>query len=195
MKKVFFFALFSLLIIASCNKSDKNNLPENEQKKSDIQLAKLNSVKSVLILDEKNPADFIFSLNDKNYKFSEYIKGKNVILNFWATWCPPCKAELPELLAISKEHKKRNWIVIGVMLERDDYATQKENVTKFLKEKNIDYLNIIGEPGVIEKLTVAYGGISGIPTTFFINSNGNIFNTQIGSMEKAGFEELMNIVK
>lgn len=190
----------ALVLMPACKESKKPKLGSQANQNFangpvEIQLAKLLSVTDVNKLDEVNPADFRFNLNGKDVSFKDYIKGKNVILNFWATWCPPCKAELPNLVAISKEYKSKNWIVIGVLLEREDYSVQKKKVADFLTDKGIEYTNIIGTSEMIGKLTKAYGGVSGIPTTFFINTSGKIYNTQVGSMEKAGFEELMNIIK
>ncbi len=200
MKRVILIILAVFLVLPACKESNKLELGSQKDQNFangpvEIQLAKLTSVSDVIKLDEVNPADFRFNLNGKDLSFTEFIKGKNVILNFWATWCPPCKAELPNLVAISKEYKSKNWIVIGVLLERDSYDIQKTKVAEFLTDKGIEYTNIIGNPEMIGKLTEAYGGVSGIPTTFFINATGKIYNTQVGSMEKAGFEELMNIIK
>jgi thiol-disulfide isomerase/thioredoxin len=200
MKKIILVIVMALVLMPACKESKKPELSSQANQNFangpvEIQLAKLLSVTDVMKLDEVYPADFKFNLNGKDVSFKDYIKGKNVILNFWATWCPPCKAELPHLVAISKEYKSKNWIVIGVLLEREDYSIQKTKVADFLTDKGIEYTNIIGTPEMIGKLTKAYGGVSGIPTTFFINNSGKIYNTQVGSMEKAGFEELMNIIK
>lgn len=200
MKKIILVIVMAFVLMPACKESKKVELGSQANQNFangpvEIQLAKLISVTDVNKLDEVNPADFRFNLNGKDVSFKDYIKGKNVILNFWATWCPPCKAELPNLVAISKEYKSKNWIVIGVLLEREDYSVQKTKVADFLTDKGIEYTNIIGTSEMIGKLTEAYGGVSGIPTTFFINTTGKIYNTQVGSMEKAGFEELMNIIK
>lgn len=200
MKKIILVIVMAFVLMPACKESKKPELGSQANQNFangpvEIQLAKLLSVTDVNKLDEVNPADFRFNLHGKDVYFKDYIKGKNVILNFWATWCPPCKAELPNLVAISKEYKSKNWIVIGVLLEREDYSVQKTKVADFLTDKGIEYTNIIGTSEMIGKLTEAYGGVSGIPTTFFINTTGKIYNTQVGSMEKAGFEELMNIIK
>ena len=200
MKKIILLLVMAFLLLPACKETKKLELTSQKSQNFangpvKIQLAKLTSVSDVIKLDETTPSDFRFDINGKNVSFKEFIKGKNVILNFWATWCPPCKAELPNLVAISKEYKSKNWIVIGIMLEREKYDIQKTKVTEFLTDKAIEYPNIIGTQETINKLTDAYGGISGIPTTFFINTSGKIYNKQVGSMEKAGFEELMNIIK
>jgi thiol-disulfide isomerase/thioredoxin len=196
MKKIILVILAAFLLLPACKESKKVEKGSTEiNAPVEVQLAKLTSVTDVKKLDEVNPPDFRFNLNGKDISFRDFIQGKNVILNFWATWCPPCKAELPNLVAISKEYKSKNWIVVGVVLEREEYDVQKTKVAEFLKEKGIGYTNIIGTSEMIDKLTIAYGGVSGIPTTFFINNSGKIFNTQVGSMEKSGFEELMKIFK
>ncbi len=93
------------------------------------------------------------------------LKGKVVVLNFWATWCPPCKKEMPLLEATYNKYKEKGLIVLGV-----NYNEDSETITKFVKEMGITF------PVALDrdfKVTKAYGVLA-LPTTFFIDRNGII---------------------
>jgi thiol-disulfide isomerase/thioredoxin len=97
--------------------------------------------------------------------------GKVVLLNFWATWCPPCRDEIPELIALSKRFKDRLQIV-GVSM--DDGPP--EDVKHFAKEMGIDYPIVMGGP----TLSTEYGGVPALPTSFVVNTDGRIVQKHEG---------------
>ncbi|MBM3326328.1 MAG: TlpA family protein disulfide reductase [Calditrichaeota bacterium] len=132
-------------------------------------------------------ADFTLnSLDDKPIKLSDY-KGKVVILDFWATWCPPCVKEIPHFNALHKAYKDKGLAVIGVSVDRDGAAA----VNKFIQNKSIDYPVVIGQEEVY-KTYQAYlpeEERGGIPFTFIIDKNGSIRQHFVGYRDKAVFEE------
>jgi len=138
--------------------------------------------------------DFTFELDGKEMKFSDLTKDKIVFLNVWATWCGPCRREIPDIIEIQKEMKK-DVIVIGLASERGG-ATAKGKVEAFAKENNINYLNILNHPDLDKYLgEIAYGddkGIKSIPTTFIVDKKGYITQTKIGMASKAEFISLIN---
>ncbi len=93
------------------------------------------------------------------------LKGKVVVLNFWATWCPPCKKEMPLLEATYNKYKEKGLIVLGV-----NYNEDSETITKFVKEMGITFPIALDRDF---KVTKAYGVLA-LPTTFFIDRNGII---------------------
>jgi thiol-disulfide isomerase/thioredoxin len=97
--------------------------------------------------------------------------GKVVLLNFWATWCPPCRDEIPELIALSKRFKDRLQIV-GVSM--DDGPP--EDVNRFAKEMGIDYPIVMGST----TLSSEYGGVPVLPTSFVVNTDGRIVQKHEG---------------
>ncbi|MCH8046408.1 MAG: TlpA family protein disulfide reductase, partial [Planctomycetes bacterium] len=107
--------------------------------------------------DEINaPAFTLTSTNGKQIKLSDY-KGKIVILDFWATWCAPCRKGISDLIEIQKQYKD-NVIIVGISLDQQNTIS---NVIPFMKEFGINYPVVYGN----EKVVVDYGYIQSIPTT------------------------------
>src|SRR5690242_2478146 len=92
------------------------------------------------------------------------FKGKVVILDFWATWCPPCRAEIPGLIELQKQYGKQGLAVIGVSVDQDGASAVKAFAQKF----GMNYPVLLADPKVVQ----AYGGIEAIPTTFVIDRAG-----------------------
>ena len=101
---------------------------------------------------------------------SDY-KGKVVIIDFWATWCPPCIKGIPDLIELKKENKDSNFEVIGISLDSFTRGgATKDKVSPFMQEKGINYPIVVGDPQVAQ----LYGGIRSIPTSFVIDKEGYI---------------------
>jgi thiol-disulfide isomerase/thioredoxin len=98
-------------------------------------------------------------------------KGKVVLLNFWATWCPPCREEIPELISLQKEYKDRLQIV-GV--SEDDDPPQK--VLQFVQHAGMNYPVVMAT----DQLTDAYGGVPALPTSFVIDTKGRVLQRHTG---------------
>jgi len=135
-----------------------------------------------------NIVDFVWKQDGKEIKFSDYVKGKIVLLNFWGTWCPPCRREIPDLIEVHEESEGKDFLVVGITLERD-IENAERNVKDFASQKGIKYLNIIDKDGSIAK---AYGGINAVPTTFIIDKRGKIVETLIGARMKQDFLDAIN---
>jgi thiol-disulfide isomerase/thioredoxin len=109
----------------------------------------------------------------------EPLKGKVVLLNFWATWCGPCRAEIPSLIELQNRYKDQLQI-IGMVVDDDDEATIREVV----KDEAINY------PVALTSLPVrlAYGGISALPTVFVINTEGRVVQKHVGLFNPVLYE-------
>ncbi len=128
---------------------------------------------------EAAPAWELKDLEGKPVKLSDY-KGKVVILNFWATWCPPCREETPDLVALQNEYKDQGLVVIGVSLDEGGVA----KVKSFASKMKINYPVVMGDGKTVE----AYGNFQAIPSTFYIDRAGNLAGTHTGGADKAMFE-------
>ena len=131
--------------------------------------------------DKRNPApDFTLKDADgKTVKLSDY-KGKVVLLNFWATWCGPCKIEIPWFIEFQKTYKDRGFTVIGVSVDDEGW----EIVKPYLASKQVNYPVVVSS----ESVNTLYGGIESLPTTFIIDKDGKIANTHIGLVSKKEYE-------
>ena len=117
----------------------------------------------------------VLDSNGKNLKLSE-LKGKAVVLNFWATYCVPCKTEMPWLVELQKQYGAQGLQILGVMKDGDREKTASE----FIKKVGVNYPILVGT----EKVEDFYGGISGLPTTFFIDRSGKVVVRRLGQMNE-----------
>lgn len=118
----------------------------------------------------------------KQYQLADY-KGKWVIVNFWATWCPPCLEEIPDLVNLFDQRKDKDVMVIGVAFE---YKSIKE-VTTFVDDMLMSYPIVLGDDKVIAQI----GPADVLPTTYIYNPQGKLVKTKRGLITKADIEKLI----
>jgi thiol-disulfide isomerase/thioredoxin len=106
--------------------------------------------------------------------------GKVVVLNFWATWCPPCREEIPALIRLQSEYKDRLQI-IGVSM---DDAVDEKAVDLFVKQSGINYPVVMASPELIAE----YGGVPALPTSFVVNPEGRVVQKHVGLHQPAEYE-------
>lgn len=121
---------------------------------------------------------------------SDY-KGKVVFLNFWATWCPPCRMEMPDIEEVYKERGKNaeDVIILGVAGPNLGREGSKEEIIEFLKEEGYTYPVVFDETGDI----MATYSIQSLPTTFIIDRDGNIVDYVLGAMSKETMENIIDV--
>ena len=138
-----------------------------------------NSNNDSLDVAGKPAPDFTLeSLDGKNIQLSGY-KGQAVLLNFWATWCGPCKIEMPWFVELQKEYGPQGLQIVGVAM--DDAS--KEDIAKFVKEMGVNYPILIGKEAVGND----YGGVNVLPTTYFIDRDGKIVAREFGLQSRSLF--------
>ena len=114
------------------------------------------------------------------------LRGKPVIINFWASWCPPCRIEAPLLENTWRAYKNRDLVFLGVNIQ-----DRKEDALSYMREFNITYPN---GPDPDGEIAIDYG-VSGLPVTFFVARNGEVVRRWVGDIEKnvllSSIEEIM----
>ncbi|MFQ3597515.1 MAG: TlpA disulfide reductase family protein [Chloroherpetonaceae bacterium] len=127
------------------------------------------------------PLFSIQTIDGKTLSLSD-LNGKGVIVNFWATWCPPCRAEIPHMIELQKEYKDR-FTFIGIAIN-----DQEEKVSAFVSQKGMNYPIAMdnGLSAIYGKLI--QGGLESVPTSFVIDKNGKVIEVIVGMADKVRFE-------
>ncbi|MBZ5524502.1 MAG: TlpA family protein disulfide reductase [Acidobacteriia bacterium] len=118
--------------------------------------------------------------NGKTMKLSD-LRGKAVLVNFWATWCGPCKIEMPWFVELQKKYGPDGLVILGVAM---DDSGEKE-ISNFAKEMKVNYPVVQGT----EKVGQLYGGVEGLPTSFFVDRSGTIVGRELGLVSESVFVE------
>ncbi|MDP8236373.1 MAG: TlpA disulfide reductase family protein [Candidatus Erginobacter occultus] len=113
-------------------------------------------------------------------RLSDY-RGKVVLLNFWATWCPPCVTETPDFVNLYKNYRERGLVILGVSLDQNPRAV----LQPFIRKHKIEYPILLAD----RRVTNDYGGITSIPTTFLIDREGIIREQYVGYQPKSVVEK------
>lgn len=123
-----------------------------------------------------------FTLNDisGNIVASERFLGKPTVINFFATWCPPCREEIPGFVEVFNKYRSGGFELVGISLD----VESRGNLPEFMVRNGIEYRILLGDLAT----TRAYGGVKSIPTTFFIDKDGRIRNVHVGYIDKDAFE-------
>jgi len=131
--------------------------------------------------DRKKAPEFALKdANGQTVHLSDY-RGKVVLLDFWATWCGPCKIEIPWFQEFERQHKDKGFAVIGVAMDEEGWDVVKP----FAKYIGINYRLVIGD----DTIATLYGGVDAMPTTFLIDREGRIASVHVGLSGKRDFED------
>ena len=132
-----------------------------------------------------------FTLTDQfgNTHTLDQYKGKTILLNFWATWCGPCRSEMPDLQAVYEDYgnNEKDLVVLGVAAPNLGQEGSAEDITAFLEENGYTYPTLMNEDA---SLFYSYG-ISSFPTTFMIDKNGNVYGYIIGAQSREVFDDII----
>jgi peroxiredoxin len=131
------------------------------------------------LLADAAPAWELKDIKGNTVKLSDF-KGKVVIVDFWATWCPPCRAEIPHFVKLQDKYAKQGLVIVGISVDEGG----AEVVSSFAKANKINYPIALGNQDVAEQ----YGATDGIPTTFVIDRKGNVIAKHLGFTDPDIFE-------
>ncbi len=164
-KALAFLSILSILFFTGCDSKNEN------KDKTEVKQSKSNE--TALTLKTTNNTNINVILKDKKIIFKDY-PNKIVLLNFFATWCPPCKAEIPNLINLQNTFKN-DFVVISVLLEQN---RDNGEIIEFMNNYNINY-DVVNSNSNFA-LSDAIGGIKSIPTMFMIDKNSDIFQKYVG---------------
>ena len=143
------------------------------------------------LMGKPAPAFTLEDLSGKKVSLADY-KGKAVLVNFWATWCAPCKIETPWLVELRNKYAGQGFEILGIDAEGDDlkaddtvgWAKNKADVAKFVQQEKMPYPVLING----DSLSTPYGGLDELPTSFFVNRKGVIVAAQLGLTSESDIE-------
>lgn len=126
------------------------------------------------------PAFTLPSVEGGSVSLADY-SGKVVMLNFWATWCGPCKREIPDFIELQENYRDEGFEIVGVSLDKPG---EEQAVARFVEQQGINYDVLYGNGQIAQ----AYGGVRSIPTTFLIDRDGRIVSSKVGLQSKSAWE-------
>jgi thiol-disulfide isomerase/thioredoxin len=141
------------------------------------------------LMNHAAPDFTLEDLGGKKISLASY-KGKAVLINFWATWCGPCKIETPWLVGLRNQYAGQGFEILGVStddLDRDDkkqFEGEKRDIQKFSDQYHIPYPILLGA----DSLDKAYGGLDALPTSYFVDRRGNVVAATVGLTSKDDIE-------
>lgn len=142
------------------------------------------------IKDQDYPVAPAFSLNDVNGKSIslEDYKGQIVFINFWATWCPPCRAEIPDFVKLIDTYGSKGFVILGISV---DSPQDQHKIPGFMDEYNMNYPVLLDGRG---EVAFKYGGIEAVPTTFVLDREGKALGKIVGMRSYQQFEQILKQV-
>ena len=126
----------------------------------------------------KAPDFTLKAINDSTYTLSK-LKGNVVLINFWATWCGPCRMEIPEFNELYEKYHDEGFELLGISIS--DTKKQLKNYTNSYKVK---YPLLYGSANDLNKITTDFGGVYAVPSSFLVNKNGEIVWSYPGAILK-----------
>lgn len=158
--------LTGILVIQGCTSSSQSITSDGPEATAAVNVG------------ESAPDFTLIDLEGNQVSLSDF-RGKTVFVNFWATWCPPCRAEMPEIEAVYQEYKNKDVVVIGV-----DIMEPEDVVHRFVEQGGYSWIFVLDTSGEV----AANYRVTAIPTSFFIDREGIIQTVNIGGMTKRDIE-------
>ena len=141
------------------------------------------------LMNKPAPDFTLQDLSGKKVSLSSY-KGKAVLINFWATWCAPCKIETPWIIDLRNQYAAQGFEVLGIsaddldLNDKQKLAEEKQQIAATVQQMHIPYPVLLNG----DSLSQSYGGLDELPTSFFLDRNGTVVATQVGLTSKDELE-------
>jgi peroxiredoxin len=164
-------SVFAIALLAACILVGCSSEPRSVRAASPVKPDK----------DRRPAPEFALKDADGKTVHLEDYKGKVVLLDFFATWCGPCKIEIPWFMELERKNKDKGFSVLGVSMDDEGW----EVVKPFLADLGVNYRVVIGNDATAQ----VYGGVDALPTTFLIDRNGRIAAVHVGLASKKVFED------
>lgn len=159
-----------------------------DKKNKEVSVVKEEEKAPIGLEPKQTAPDFILkSLQDENVQLSGY-KGKKVMINFWATWCPPCRVEIPELNKFY-ENKNENEEILAVNLTTTE--TNASGIQGFVQDYSMNFPILLDESGTVSQTYMA----ASIPTSYFIDSNGHVYYKHTGPLTESQVRDIFDDMK
>lgn len=171
--------MFGILGYGYLSDTNGASLTENQSKQEKSDSAKEDQEKY------EAPDFTLQTIKGEEVSLSDY-RGKIVFINFWATWCGPCRHEVPAFVELQDEYGTDNLVILGISVDQGNRSV----VTEFAKEYNINYEILYANGEVVGK----YGGIKSIPTTFIVDRDGYLRDRRVGFPGKDYFVQVINFL-
>jgi len=173
--------IFANLLFSGCDNKDE------AQKiiggKEDFKQLKALSNKTYTLKTNKGK-NLIIKIED-NILASKQLEGKAVLLNFWATWCPPCVEEIPILNELYEKYKDK-FVIIGILFERNKNSKELE---KFIVKHNIKFPIVVGDENF--RIARAINNVQKVPESYLYSKNGRFIKSYIGKVQQNALESLI----
>lgn len=177
-------AMAVVIINFTSNRDKKNEVTDNASAKVEITQKETTTGVASTNVQYVAPDFELKTLNGQTVRLSDY-QGKKVILNFWATWCPPCKAEMPHMQSFYEKYKHQGVEILAVNLTSQDSGVDK--VQSFAKEYGLTFPVLLDEEGFAAQ---KYNIVT-VPTSYMIDTEGTIVETVVGPMDETMMENLL----
>jgi len=164
----YFLALSMVFLLVACSSQNSENAAAQSGQAAQA---------DVLNFKLKNIDGEIFDMST--------LKGKVLIIDFWDTWCPPCRKGIPEFVEMKKRYEGKDFEIVGIAFGRDGFDT----VQKFAKDYKMNYTVLVSDNDSIRELFKIFGNIQAIPTAFIIDKNGKIVESMVGYHPIEDFEK------
>jgi peroxiredoxin len=176
----------TLLMNIACSQESKTQTTAKNTTEQSVASSLVYNVDQIIQTEQGKAINFSFNENGKTRTYDDLTKGKVVLLNFWGTWCPPCRAEIPDIIKLYDELKDQGLVVIGIAMERNEKQAH-QIVSDFVTKNKLNY-NVFPSRAVAEAYGQKFSTISAVPTTYIIDREGNVVEVIVGMRDKATFE-------